>query len=131
MNRMMAPLCGPHKSAGFAGEKAARVRGSVPLGAAMDSSAFSFPAGASTATTGAWPSPTASAGLAAEGAGQGSAIGIVAPVVAPRKRPVCRAKGLVSVNHPFGAARRGPGRRSDNRQKVQAFCMFSMRSASR
>ena len=27
MNRMMAPLCGPHKSARFAGEKAARVRG--------------------------------------------------------------------------------------------------------
>ena len=27
MNRMMAPLCGPHKSGGFAGEKAARVRG--------------------------------------------------------------------------------------------------------
>ena len=40
MNRMMAPLCGPHKSGGFAGEKAARVRGSVPLGAAMDSTGF-------------------------------------------------------------------------------------------
>jgi len=26
-SRMMAPLCGPHKSGGFAGEKAARVRG--------------------------------------------------------------------------------------------------------
>jgi hypothetical protein len=40
MNRMMAPLRGPHKSAGFAGEKAAGVRGSVPFGAAMDSTGF-------------------------------------------------------------------------------------------
>jgi hypothetical protein len=66
-------------SRGGAGQRGARSPSRPPLAVAR-----------STATTGARPLPTITARLAAKG----SAIAIVAPIVAPTKRPVCRGKVL-------------------------------------
>jgi hypothetical protein len=58
MNRIMAPFAAPQKCRVFR-EKSLRVEGPCPFGAAMDSSALED--AGSTATTGAWPSPTITA----------------------------------------------------------------------
>jgi hypothetical protein len=106
-----------------------RHRGQPPIEAPASCTQLRSPADArSTATTGiAFAIMTA--GRAAQGCRpEGSAIGIMAPVVAPKKRPVCRGKGLggprfppfgvrdALVCLPFAAARstatRGHGLRS-------------------
>jgi hypothetical protein len=58
MNPDDGPLCGPHKSVGFAGEKPQGSGGPCLWGQQWTRLPFSYPDARSTATTGAWPSPT-------------------------------------------------------------------------
>jgi hypothetical protein len=89
----MAPVAVPGKLP-ICREKCLGVRDSRPLGAAMESSGF-FTAGTSTATTGARPSPPATASGGAEQLCRGvHDRDPWSPLRHPQKLPPCRRNGL-------------------------------------
>ena len=89
------PLSRTPKTGRFAGKNGQGIPRSSPFGGSH-ALVWLLQTAPSTATTGAWPFAHHHGGTNREGvpAKRGSAIGIVAPVVAPRKRPFYRGKGL-------------------------------------